>query len=407
MRFALISLVLGGPAIIGLVAWFGVQSISAQVLQAVWVIPLTTGLFFLELYLSAIAWRMAVGERRPRAGRYFRIRWIREAINSLLPVAQLGGNLVGIRLLVQHGVPGPAAGAGTTLDLTVEAVTQFLFTLAGFAVLAAFGRANACAPWVEWALLTMAAGLLGFIVAQRAGLLRIIEFVAGLLSRVFPGLPADAVRGLHRELMRLHENRTLVARVSALHLLAWLLGTAEAWLVLRVMGRPIPMAEAFVVESLGMAARSAGFAVPGALGVQEAGFIMVCGLFAIPADIAIALSMAKRARELWVGIPGLMLWQWSEVRRLIRHHVIEQSVAAAGVSRTPRWSLRGRPMSHSQVGSPLSPVTSRPMGWSSSGARTRTASRHETATEDPLVSTHRIFNQAPPGMVEERTEVQG
>jgi putative membrane protein len=323
VRFALISLLLGGPAIIGLVAWFGVQSIGAQVLQAAWVIPLTTGLSFLELYLSAIAWRMAVGERQPPVGRYFRIRWIREAVNSLLPVAQLGGNLVGIRLLVQRGVPGAAAGAGTTLDLTVEAVAQFLFTLAGCAVLAAFRPGKVWAPWVEWALLTMAAGLLGFIVAQRAGLLRLIEFVAGLLTGMFPGQPVDAVRGLHRELMRLHENQTLVARASALHLLAWLLGTAEAWLVLGAMGRPTSLADAFVIESLGMAARSAGFAVPGALGVQEAGFIMVCGLFAIPADIAIALSMVKRARELWVGIPGLMLWQWSEVQRLIRRHTIQ------------------------------------------------------------------------------------
>ena len=342
MMFALITIVLGGPAIIVLVAWFGVQSIGAEVLQAAWVVPLTTALLFLQLYLSAIAWRIAVGGSRPRVGRYFRIRWIREAVNSLLPVAQLGGNLVGIRLLVQRGVPGPAAGAGTTLDLTVEAVTQFLFTLAGFAVLAAFDPEKACAPWVKWALLTMAAALLSFIVAQRAGLLRIIEFVAGLLIRIFPGLPMDAVRGLHRELMRLHENRTVVARASALHLLAWLLGTAETWLVLRAMGRPTSLAEAFVIESLGTAARSAGFAVPGALDVQEAGFIVVCGLFSIPADIAIALSMAKRARELLVGIPGLMLWQWSEGKRSIRRHTIEQLIARAGVPQVLGSLLRKR-----------------------------------------------------------------
>jgi hypothetical protein len=171
--------------------------------------------------------------------------------------------------------------------------------------------------------------------------------------------------------------------------------------VLGAMGRPTSLADAFVIESLGMAARSAGFAVPGALGVQEAGFIMVCGLFAIPADIAIALSMVKRARELWVGIPGLMLWQWSEVQRLMRRHTIQRSVAGAGVSRTLGWSLRGPRISHWQVGSPPSPVTSGLMGWSSSGARTRTGSKHAVATDDRPVSTHRIFNRAAPGMFEE------
>jgi uncharacterized membrane protein YbhN (UPF0104 family) len=84
------------------------------------------------------------------------------------------------------------------------------------------------------------------------------------------------------------------------------------------MGAPVSLAQALVIESLGMAARSAGFVVPGALGVQEAGFILVCELFQIPADTAIALSMVKRVRELAVGLPGLVAWQWSEGKRLAR-----------------------------------------------------------------------------------------
>lgn len=84
------------------------------------------------------------------------------------------------------------------------------------------------------------------------------------------------------------------------------------------MGQHPSIAEAFVIESLVMAARSAGFAVPGALGVQEGGLILVCGLFGVPPDMAIALSMLKRLRELVVGIPGLIAWQLSEGKRLLR-----------------------------------------------------------------------------------------
>jgi putative membrane protein len=317
MKFGLLAIALGGGAVIGLVSWFGVHAIGAEVLEAGWVIPLTTALLFFQLWLSAVAWRISVGGNRLRLGRYFRIRWVREAVNSLLPVAQLGGNLVGIRLLVQRGIPGPLAGAGTTLDLTIEAVTQFVFTLAGFAVLAVVASDEAWAPWVTWALASMAVGLAGFIVAQRAGLMRLIEWAGRLLVRVFPGFSMETVRGLHQELMRLHRDRTAIAKATALHLLAWLLGVLETWLALAAMGRPTAWAEAFVIESLGMAARSAGFAVPGALGVQEAGFIVVCELFGIPADTAIALSMVKRARELLAGIPGLVLWQWSEGKRLL------------------------------------------------------------------------------------------
>lgn len=317
MTFGLAAIGAGGAAIIALVAWFGAQSITAEVFQAAWVVPLTALLLCGQLYLSSVAWRIAVGGQRPPISRYFRIRWIREAVNSMLPVAQVGGNLVGIRLLAQRGVPGPLAGAGTTLDLTIEAVTQFLFTFAGICVLAAIDIDRASAPWVKWALTIMPLALIGFIIAQRAGLLRIIEWLAARLTRLFPALSIESVRGLHEELMRLQRDRVALAQATVLHFTAWSLGTAETWLALTAMGRPTSFCEAFVIESLGMAARSAGFAVPAALGVQEAGLIVVCGLFAISPETAIALSMVKRARELLIGLPGLAAWQWSEGRRLV------------------------------------------------------------------------------------------
>jgi putative membrane protein len=318
VRFGLIAIALGGSAVIALVAWFGVRTVGAEVLRAGWAIPLTTALLFLELWLSALAWRQVVGAERPRLGRWWRIRWIREAVNSLLPTAQLGGNIVGIRLLMYRGVPGPQAGAGTILDLTIEAVTQLLFTIAGFAVLAAMRPDGGWMVWVQGGIITGVLGVGGFIVAQRAGLMRLVEGAAALLQRWFPNLPVQVVQGLHGELMRLQRRWRAICEGCALHLLAWLLGTIETWLVLTAMGAPVGWGAAFVIESLGQAARSAGFAVPGALGVQEAGFILVCGLFGIHPETAIALSMVKRVRELAIGLPGLVAWQWAEGKRLLR-----------------------------------------------------------------------------------------
>ncbi|WP_395666562.1 lysylphosphatidylglycerol synthase domain-containing protein [Methylocella sp.] len=316
MILGLLGIAIGGGAIIALAAWAGIAAIGAELRHAAWAVAPAVALMLVQLWLSAIAWRISVGERVPRLSRYFRIRLIREAVNNMLPVAQLGGNLVGIRMLAQRGVPGPVAGAGTTLDITVEVVTQFLFTLMGFAALATT-EAGAGQPWVMWSLAIMAAGVAAFIAAQRAGLLRIVEALIRPLQRVFPGVTVESVRGLHAELMRLHRDRKALAVAGALHLVAWLLGVVETWIALWAMGVDAGWQAALVIESLGMAARSAGFAVPGALGVQEVGFVVVCGLFGIEADQAIALSMVKRARELAVGVAGLVMWQWAEGRRLI------------------------------------------------------------------------------------------
>ena len=301
-----------------MVAWFGALSIGAEVLHAAWVIPITTALLVFQLFLSAVAWRISMGVTAPGVLRFLRIRWIREAVNSLLPVAQLGGNLVGIRLLTQRRVSTVIAAAGTVLDLTIEVLTQFLFTLAGFIVLAVIDPSRSWAPWVQGVLLTGALGVGGFILAQRIGLMRLIEFVADKLAGMFPALALGSAEGLHQELLRLQKAPLALLQSTALHLLAWMLGTIEVWLVLTAMGQHPSIAEAFVIESLGMAARSAGFAVPGALGVQEGGLILVCGLFGLSPELAIALSMVKRLRDMMVGIPGLIAWQLSEGKRILR-----------------------------------------------------------------------------------------
>jgi putative membrane protein len=320
MKIGLLAIIIGGGVLIGLVGWFGAQTIGYEVLAADWAIPAIIALHLFQLYLSAIAWRISVGMRRPRMIVYFRIRWIRESVNSLLPVAQMGGSLVGIRMLAQRGVPGARAGAGTTLDLTVEALTQFIWTVTGIGVLAVISTDQSWRPWLGGALLTMGLGVVGFVLAQRAGMLRLIEGLALRLQRIFPKLSMEAVRGLHAELMKLQDNRAALAKASGIHLLAWVIGTFEVLLVLDAMGAAVSLPTALVIESLGMAARSAGFVVPGALGVQETGFILVCGLFQIPPDTAIALSMVKRVRELAVGVPGLVAWQLSEGKRLARKH---------------------------------------------------------------------------------------
>jgi len=224
-----------------------------------------------------------------------------------------------VRLLALRGRAAGPATAAATLDISIESVTQLLFTLTGVAALAAISRRGAWHPWIGGAVLLMACASCGFLLAQRAGLLRLLEALLARLRRLFPTLlPAGMLHGLHAELMRRQRDPAALAGAAALHLLAWALGVAETWLTLLAMGARTGVLAALVIESLGMAARSAGFAVPGALGVQEGGFVLAGGLVGLPPDAAIALSMVKRARELLVGIPGLLAWQWSEGRHLLR-----------------------------------------------------------------------------------------
>ena len=75
------------------------------------------------------------------------------------------------------------------------------------------------------------------------------------------------------------------------------------------------VAEALVIDSLLYGMRSVAFLVPSAVGVQEGGLILLCGLFGVGADAALALSLIKRARDLAIGVPALLAWQMLEGRR--------------------------------------------------------------------------------------------
>ena len=97
-----------------------------------------------------------------------------------------------------------------------------------------------------------------------------------------------------------------VAASFALSLLGWFVGTGEVWLALQFLGHPVDWVDALLLESLGQAIRGAAFAIPGSLGVQEGGYLLLAPLVGLPPEAALALSLAKRAREMLLGLPGLV-----------------------------------------------------------------------------------------------------
>jgi putative membrane protein len=258
-----------------------------------------------------MAWRLLMGGRAPSAFTVFRLRWVREAVNSLLPLAQIGGFLVSVRLATRQGVTMALATASTTLDTLTEAAAQFLLLLICMALLPFVGRsAHVASEIAKIMLLALLAGL-GLLVALRRAPRATIK---ALLARYLPGRALGFLGRLEQEWNILLRNRRRTASATALHLCSWMLGTAEVMVVLRVLGAPVTPGQGLIIESIGTAARSLGFAIPAGLGFQEGGFVLACGLFGIAPEFAIALSMIKRLREVVVGVPGLLFWHRAETK---------------------------------------------------------------------------------------------
>lgn len=72
-----------------------------------------------------------------------------------------------------------------------------------------------------------------------------------------------------------------------------------------------------MIEALIQGTGSAAFLVPGAIGVQEAGFVLFGSLLGMSHESAAALAVVRRCRDLLLYVPGLIAWQIQEGRWLI------------------------------------------------------------------------------------------
>jgi putative membrane protein len=276
-----------------------------------------TLLHLVPLILDAGAIRVLQNGARPGAMLdAIRVRWIGESANSLMPAGAIGGPLLMIRQLTQRGEAAPAAVAAITVSTTLQSFAQVVFALMGVALMAThLTGISASASWsaVLIACACLIVPMVAFYALQRrglfAGVMRLGQRFAG--ARDWSHLVRHA-EDIDAALAATYARRIALWQSFALSLIGWLAGTAEVWLILRLLGSPVGWGDALMLESLGQAIRGAAFAIPGALGVQEGGYLLLAPLAGLRPDVALALSLAKRARELLLGIPGLIYLYFSE-----------------------------------------------------------------------------------------------
>jgi putative membrane protein len=302
---------------IGLAMWSGLDDIGHALASVGWLGMALVVLTRVATVSIAGAgwWRLFPFGQRLSLRTAVLLRFIREGVNTLLPLTQVGGDIISARLLTFWSVPGSLSAASIIVDVLMQAATQFLFTAIGIAVLIALGTDSNIVGVAAMSLAVAAPLLGGFYWAQRHAGHRILRFLLSQVNGDSNWRLLGTVDAVYQNLSAIYARRFGIAASGAVHMGGWLVGVAEVYIVLHCMGHPVSVGEALVIESLMQAVRGAAFAVPSALGAQEASLILLCGLFQIPADQALALSFIKRAADLAVGVPSLVVLQVVEGRR--------------------------------------------------------------------------------------------
>jgi putative membrane protein len=325
-------LMLAGLALLtGLVAWRGFGEISGIIARGGWAMLLLSLFVVPQCAVFAVAWQLLFPPgHAPGFVRAFFATAVGIYANSLLPVAEIGGEIIKARIAMKGGTSGADAGASVVLDKTVQTITLVVWAIVGILTLLAL---KASGPTVYAGIAVVAAltvGVAGFIVVQHKGLFGGMAGVGARLtgSETWVRL-AGSARALDEAIRELYRHRWRIAGSCVIRLFGRVILVGEIWLAAQLIGHPIGVLEAVALRSLGLTIRSAAFLVPGGYGVQEGGYVAIGALIGVPVEIALVLSLASRIRDIIVGVPALAIWQLSEGRGLRKRG----GAATSGTSR--------------------------------------------------------------------------
>lgn len=308
----------GGTLFVVLLIREGAGQVGTAIAHAGWSLLALIFYHLLQTLSDAAGWLVLIPkEHRVPLIKSFFLHWIGESINNLLPTIRVGGDIVITRVAAIWGVPLRTATAVIVVDMTIGVVTKIFYVLAACILLiAATGRADLIRP----ALVAVSIGIIaaaGFYGVQRLGIFRWSAVLASRLAQA-PGWDSiiQAGKAFDQTIGLVYARYSSVVACGFFWILSWFIASGEIWFALWAVGFRSSFTTAIILESATLAIRGAAFLVPGAVGVQEGGYIFLGNLLGIPGEIALALSLIRRIRELVLGIPGLIAWQIIEATRL-------------------------------------------------------------------------------------------
>jgi uncharacterized protein (TIRG00374 family) len=257
----------------------------------------------LAVIADTVAWRSTFLKPPRSFARLFGVRLAGEAVNLATPTASVGGDLVKSYLL-RPGVPLREGLASVIADKTTSVVAQVLALLGGLVVtVLLLPESSALLAAAGGALILEIVCVAGFVVAQIRGVIGAGGRLMAKLS-LAPGPRRQAMLdGTDHALRTLYFERGRGLAVSVLwHLLGFVLGTIEIYLVVRFLDLPISPLAAFAIGALGTAVKFFSFMVPASLGALEGGNVAIFAAFGLGGAVGLTYSLVRRLREIvWIA----------------------------------------------------------------------------------------------------------
>jgi len=309
-RMVQIGLVAAGVVLFGtLVRKVGIDRLVADLRGFGFAI---IGVVAFELIIDACntkAWQKTLPRNAPLG--FWLLFWVRQAgvaINQLTPTATVGGEVVKA-VLLRPRLAVPITAASLVAARMSYALGQAVLVLLGLsAILGRTRHAPELAHAIVVAFLLTVSGVLGFVWLQRRGIFATaIASVQrlGIMSAMFQRIQTGGA-ALDGHLVDFYRDRPRAFATSVLwHLVGQVVGLLQLSFILAALGIPTSIATCLAIEAFALVLDSAAFLVPGRIGVQEAGRVLVFTTFGLGAATGLAVAVIVRLNQLAVAALGL------------------------------------------------------------------------------------------------------
>ena len=314
---AVLAAICGLALLTGLTVYYGFGAVMAAVASSRWATVLVVAARAAALVGAGIGWWALVPARQLGPSAFVLLRFVREGINTFFPLAVVGGDVIGARLLAQFGVATKLAVASVLVDVFIQVVCLIVFVLAGVGIVASLvGNRTVTSTAISLIAIAVPA-VTGFFLTLKFGASESVVRWLTAFGEKRQWRAFDHVVDIGARLQEIWGNYRGLAESFVIHIVTIFFGAVEVWIALKFMNYPVGVMEAVAIESLGQGSRSAAFVLPGGMGVQDGALVAVCALFGIPAEVALAMALIKRVPDLILGAPALMGWQALEGRRVL------------------------------------------------------------------------------------------
>lgn len=306
--------VLAGIAGVAVVVWLvrqtGPALLLARLQELSWGLAVILVPSAVVALVDAVGWQYAFPGRMPPLPVAVAARLAGEAVNDTTPTGTVGGEPLKAWLVARAGIPLEEGLVSVVIAKTALVGSQVVFLALGLGLAVTHpGTPRVLLGGLAILTAAGAVAIVGFVWAQNRGLFRVG-------SRAFAWLGLGALAGMGSRLdadLRAYyrDRRTRLAVSTGCQLLGWIVGSLEVWLTLAFLEAPVALATTLAIEACATAVRSAGFLVPAAAGVQEAGLVGIFASLGVAADLGLTVALVRRLREaLWALAGYTLLAAW-------------------------------------------------------------------------------------------------